>query len=94
MGKRDWRDRLTSLLDLPGDLLRDLARVTLVGDQHLAVENHRGLVEYTGGRVVLRTPQGMLAVTGNDMVIRQITADTVVLAGQVTGLQFLGESPG
>lgn len=90
MGKRDWRERLTSLLDLPGDLLRDLARVTLVGDRHLAVENHRGLVEYAGDRVVLRTPQGMLAVTGTDMVIRQITADTVVLAGQVTGLQFLG----
>lgn len=94
--RRDWRERLTSLLDLPGDVIRDLARVTLVGDMQLAVENHRGLVGYASDRVVLKTPSGILAVTGSDLVISQITPEAILLSGRVTGLAFLdaGSPPG
>jgi sporulation protein YqfC len=56
--KRDLRDRVASLFELPGDVLLDRSRITLVGARELLVENHRGIHEYTTDKVRWWFPRG------------------------------------
>jgi sporulation protein YqfC len=86
--KSGLRDRLVSLLELPGDVVLDAARVTLVGDMELVVENHRGLTEYTPGRVVLTVPEGQLAIDGDDLRIGAISPEQVIVLGKIRGMRY------
>jgi len=86
--KSGLRDRLVSLLELPGDAMLDVARIILVGDMELVVENHRGLVAFTPNRVALTTPEGLLAIDGEELKIAAISPEQVILLGKIRGVAY------
>lgn len=80
---RGLLERFSSELDLPPDLLLDLPRATLVGGVQLLIENHRGLLEYTPGRVRILTGAGQLTVVGERLTIGRILRDELRLDGRI-----------
>ncbi|MEW8978407.1 MAG: sporulation protein YqfC [Symbiobacterium sp.] len=82
------RERLVSLLELPGDVVLDVPRATLIGNAELVLENHRGLLEYRPERVVLRLPEGRMAIDGEELRIGYLSPDQLVLHGRITGLRY------
>lgn len=91
MARRDLRRRVAAIFELPEDMMLDVARISLVGDMELLVENHRGLVRYTPEQVVLGVPQGRVAVGGNELVIGSLSADQVIILGKIRSVQYLEE---
>lgn len=87
-GRRDLRHKVAAMFELPGDVMLDVARISLMGDRELLIENHRGLSEYTPDRVVLLTPQGALAISGQDLQIDSISPDQVVILGRIRSMQY------
>lgn len=87
-GKRDLRDKVAALFELPGDVLTDCSRLTLIGARELMVENHRGLYEYTTDKVVLSVPEGRLAVDGQELSIRSISPDQLTIHGSIRGIYY------
>lgn len=92
--KRGLRDRLVSLLELPGDVMLNVARIVMVGDMELVVENHRGVTEYTPERVALRVPEGIMAIDGHELRIGAISPDQVIILGKISGLRYSGPDGG
>lgn len=92
--KSGLRDRLVSLLELPGDAVLDVARVTMVGDMEMVIENHRGVTEYTPSRVVLTVPEGQMAIDGEELRIGAISPDQVTLLGKIRGLRYTSPEGG
>lgn len=92
--KNGLRDRLVSLLELPGDVMLDVARITMVGDMEMVIENHRGLTEYTPNRVVLTVPEGSLAIDGDDLRIGAISPDQIILLGKIRGMRYTAPEGG
>lgn len=86
--KRDLRDKVASLFELPGDVMADRSRITLVGAGDLLIENHRGLHEYTPGRIVLAVPEGKVAIGGEGLTIGSISPDQVAVRGSIRSVQF------
>lgn len=86
----EWKRRLTDLLELPADVTLDLPRVQIIGQIHLTVENHRGLVEYSDQRVIIGVPTGRLVVQGDDLAIGFINAEEVTVLGLIRGVHFAG----
>lgn len=82
------RERLVSLLELPGDVVLDVVRATLIGNMELVLENHRGLVEYRPDRVVLNLPDGRMAIDGEELRIGYLSPDQLVLLGKISGLRY------
>lgn len=89
MGRRNLRDRVASIFELPGDVMMDMSRITLLGDAELLIENHRGLFEYTNERLVISTPKGRLAILGSDLSIGSISPDQVTVAGKIRVMQYI-----
>jgi len=86
--KRTLRDKVASLLELPGDVLLNSSRITLVGAKELWIENHRGLHEYTTDRVVLAVPEGRLTITGDALNIGAISPDQLTLMGSIRTILY------
>jgi sporulation protein YqfC len=87
-GRRNLRQRFASMLELPGDALLDAARVSMVGDRELVVENHRGLLEYKEERLMLAVPEGKLLVCGTGLGIASIAPDQIVITGKMRSVEY------
>ncbi len=87
-GRRTSLQRLAGLLELPQDIVLDMPRITMLGNKQLLVENHKGLIEYTGTLVRIKLSQGELAITGSDLVIGNFQAEQLLVEGTLTDIKY------
>ncbi|WP_409301757.1 sporulation protein YqfC [Peribacillus sp. SCS-155] len=85
------RRMLVKTMDLPQDVMMDLPRITMIGQLHIYIENHRGLLTFTDKEVRLMLKQGQLLIKGDGFVIRTILSEEIMLQGKVNGVYFINE---
>ena len=83
---KNW---LTKQIDLPVDVLMDLPRITLVGQVHIYIENHRGLLVFSDKEVRLLLKHGQLLIKGQSFVIKTILPEELLLEGVIEQVTFL-----
>ncbi|HHB2168884.1 sporulation protein YqfC [Bacillus cereus group sp. BfR-BA-01424] len=83
---KNW---LTKQIDLPVDVLMDLPRITLVGQVHIYIENHRGLLVFSDKEVRLLLKHGQLLIKGQFFVIKTILPEELLLEGIIEQVTFL-----
>jgi sporulation protein YqfC len=86
--RRGKLQRLAGMLEIPPDVVLDWPRITMLGNKQLLVENHKGIIEYTGAFVRIKLNQGELAVTGSDLVIGSLQAEQLLVEGTVTDIKY------
>ena len=85
---RNW---VTKNMELPQDVMMDLPRITMVGQIHIYIENHRGLLAFSDREIRLLLKQGQLLVKGKAFVIRTILPEEILLEGKIDQVIFLNE---
>ena len=55
--RKPCKTLLVNFFGLPGEVLLDLPRLVMLGNNRMVVENHRGLLEYTEETVRIKTAQ-------------------------------------
>jgi sporulation protein YqfC len=92
---KKWRQQLTRWLtktiDLPPDVMMDLPRITMVGQLHIYIENHRGLLAFSDSELRLLLKHGQLLIKGEAFVIKTILPEEILLEGKINHVQFLKE---
>lgn len=83
---------LTGSLEMPGEVILDLPRATLIGTMQVQIENHKGIVEYQPTRIRVRTRDGEMVVSGSRLRIGSIFKDEIVIEGWITSLDLAGKS--
>lgn len=86
---RQLRKFAAKMLDLPADVTMEMPRITMIGQIHLYIENHRGVLMFTDKELRLLLSKGQLLVTGEKLVIRAILSEEVLIEGKVDGVQFI-----
>jgi sporulation protein YqfC len=76
-------------MDLPEDVMMDLPRVTMIGQIHIYIENHRGLLTFTDQEVRLLLKQGQLLIKGEQFVIKMILPEEILLQGKIVEVTYL-----
>lgn len=79
-----------AVVDLPKDLVLNLPRITLVGDLQLVIENHRGIEDFDGCYVRIALERGFVVIKGENLTLRSIHADEVVVDGSIKALLYEG----
>ena len=75
-------------LDLPKDVVLDLPRIVLLGQNELGIENHRGIIECSENRMRINLARGFVEITGEELQIRMLCAEEIQLVGQIEQLSF------
>ena len=65
-----------------------VVKCTMLGDSDLLIENHKGILLYDADCVRLMTPDGVLRVTGEALVLTEFASDSMYLRGRITGWAF------
>lgn len=93
MALRDFRKKVkkqfSDFLELPGDVMLDMPKITMVGDIKLYIENHRGIIEYSTAGVRISVMEGELAVSGEGLTLRNVLPDEICVEGKIKSLSFL-----
>jgi sporulation protein YqfC len=89
--RQQMRNWLTNKMELPADILMDLPRITMIGQIHIYIENHRGLLSFSDKEIRLLLKQGQLLVKGEDFVIKAILPEEILLEGKISQVLYLNE---
>jgi sporulation protein YqfC len=89
--KQQMKSWITQKMELPADVLTDLPRVTMVGQIHVYIENHKGLLAFSDKEIHILLKQGQLLIKGQDLVIKVIMPEEIVLEGKIGQVLYLDE---
>lgn len=76
-------------LQLPDDLAKGTAFVSLHGQNYVRVENFRGISRYSCEEIRLLTRKGCLCILGSHLEIESYTSDEIEISGRIKSLFFL-----
>jgi sporulation protein YqfC len=62
--KKKVKKQVSDFLEMPGDIMMDLPKITMVGDIKLYIENHRGIIEYSSAGVRVSVMEGEVSIAG------------------------------
>jgi sporulation protein YqfC len=89
-----WRYQLKKWLvnysELPADVVMDLPRITLIGQLHIYIENHKGVLAFTKQELRLAMNQGQLLISGQNFILKTILPEEILLEGIIDKVQFIG----
>lgn len=88
---KNMKKWLANKMDLPADIAMDLPRITMVGQLHIYIENHKGLLVFTDREVRLLMENGQLLVKGKSFVIKTILPEELLLEGKIEEVHYLNE---
>ncbi|EAR63945.1 hypothetical protein B14911_05516 [Bacillus sp. NRRL B-14911] len=82
---------MTNQMELPQDVMMDLPRITMIGQIHIYIENHRGLIAFSDKELRLLLKQGQLLIKGSTFVIKTILPEEILLEGKIDQVQYIDE---
>ncbi|MFZ2463870.1 MAG: sporulation protein YqfC [Caldibacillus thermoamylovorans] len=92
---KKWRQKMrrwiTNQLDLPEDVMIDFPRITMVGQIHIYIENHKGLLSFSDKEIRILLSQGQLLIKGKAFVIKTILPEEILLEGKIEQVLFIPE---
>ncbi|WP_070120630.1 sporulation protein YqfC [Bacillus marinisedimentorum] len=90
-----WGQRIkrwmTNKMELPADVVMDLPRITMIGQLHIYIENHRGVLLFSENELRLLLKQGQLLIKGRQFVLKNILPEEILLEGQIDQVYFLND---
>lgn len=92
---KKWQQRvrswLTKKMELPPDVMLDLPRITMIGQIHIYIENHRGLLAFSDKELRLLLKQGQLLIKGDGFVIKAILPEEILLEGRIDQVLYIDQ---
>lgn len=90
-----WHKRiapwLTHHLALPSDVVLELPRITMIGQIHVYIENHQGLVVYSDTELKLKTNKGYIQISGSSFVLKMMLPEEILVEGTIEEVKFIPE---
>lgn len=80
---------VTEQMQLPADVMMDLPRITMIGQLHIYIENHRGVLQFSTNELRLLLKEGQLLVTGDQFVLKTILPEELLLEGRIDKVTFI-----
>lgn len=86
--KEEIKNKVSDVLELPKDIILNLPKITLLGNITIFFENHKGIVEYESNIIKINTNVGIIAIMGENLIIKSIIADEIIIEGSISSLKF------
>ena len=89
MSEMGIRKQMTEALELPKEIMLNLPLISFIGREEVAIENYKGILEYSEETVRVGTAAGILELNGRSLCLKQLSAECMVVTGQVESMRFL-----
>lgn len=94
MEKLTARERLADSVDVSKELILDVPKLVFIGNREVAIENCKGISEYTESRILVEGKSYRLRLEGAKLEVKTITEDMLCVSGKIKKLEFVGGEVG
>jgi sporulation protein YqfC len=88
---KKWNQFATQILDVPPDIIKDVPRITMFGNERIYMENVQDILSFSSEELVLRITGGRLKITGKNFIIDSLTHAELRVKGLFFQIAFLIE---
>lgn len=90
-GKKDGTlgYRIADAANMPKDVMLGVPIVTLTGHYEAAIENYRGILEYTDTLIRMKCRDGQIKISGRKLEIAYYTNDEMKITGHVEKIEYV-----
>lgn len=76
------------LFDLPADMVAGLPHVEVVGSSHFYLENHHGILSYSGEEIDINGEGVVIRVFGSGLELVSMTGDALRIRGTIQRVEW------
>ena len=84
------KEILAERLDFPKEIMLDLPRITVTGDNEIDIENHKGIVVFEENEVKINSKVGFIVIKGSRFEILFIGGTTISISGNFKSITYEG----
>ncbi len=85
---RRVKRKITEVLELPGEIVLDVPKMTFTGNYDLSIENYKSIIEYSDDLIRLNTGSQNIKIVGQRLMIKTISSEEITISGRFTVLEF------
>lgn len=86
--KETMREKVADTFDVSKEVILDAAKLVLIGNRELTVENYKSIAEYTENKIILETNPHRLKIDGAQLEIKTIARDFLYITGKILAVEF------
>ena len=83
---REIQIGVTEMLEMPPEIVLDLPKLVLIGNQELLLQNHRGIIEYNNYQIRVSVSLGQITIKGEMLLLKNLKQDEILIRGKIFGL--------
>lgn len=80
---------ITSMLDLPKEIMLNLPLLTIIGTDEVMIENYKGVIEYSAEKIRIKTTCGTLKLEGKRLILKEITSENISITGKILKYEYI-----
>lgn len=82
------KEELAKSLDIPRDIALNIPKITIVGDEEITIDNHKGILKFKDDLIEIKSTLGSISIKGTDFEILFISDNTIVLSGKFQSIEY------
>lgn len=84
------KEILAEHLELPRDVMLNVPKITITGDNEITIENHKGIILFEDKQVKVNSRVGLISIFGSGFEILFIGGSTVTISGKFKSVVYEG----
>lgn len=85
------KENIADKLDMPREVLLDIPKITIVGNDEITIENHKGIIIFKENYIKIKSKIGIINIEGMNFEILFISGYTIVLSGLIKFIDYEGK---
>jgi sporulation protein YqfC len=84
------KESIAEKFDLPRDIVLNLPKITIISDNEITIENHKGVVLFEDREVKINSNVGLISIVGKEFEILFMGGSTLTLSGRFKSVVYEG----
>ncbi|NLI60230.1 MAG: sporulation protein YqfC [Clostridiales bacterium] len=86
---QEVKSTVSEMFELPKEITLNMPKISLIGNNQMLVENHRGIIEYTPNLIRVNSTVGVIRIQGNELKLRNIATEDIMINGGIKSMEFI-----
>ncbi|MDV4150108.1 sporulation protein YqfC [Clostridium sp. AL.422] len=82
------RELLTEKFDFPKDVILNLPKITIIGNDEITIENHKGIILFERNIIKINTKVKIINIEGENFEILYIGDSTITISGKFKSISY------
>ena len=82
------REIIAETFDLPKDIVLNVPKITIIGNDEITIENHKGIILFERNVIKVNTKVKAINIEGHNLEILYIGDSTITISGKFKSISY------